>query len=651
MTPARAHILSAVLLALGASAAQAENAAPKAEILGDGAIVAFARPARVERIEVWDCTPLFGKGRVLVCSESLPGRRVAKHRLFFRPPGFSWVILVFERGRREPWKLESGPRFEHGLDCIRVALEVPYAGETDVTRRWGVVAARESLVAPGSAVAAAVELYAARANVAGVVRIDLPRGLEPAGPMPEWTVTRTDNGTRFVRSWAAAAAGEVTHWAVPLRVTAAEGATLGASLRFDGWWGGDGTVLLSDTAMVEAHSVARVRVASPAKMAEVVRARELLMPTDPEGRLDVRRPRDTVVLPSGTVLALRRLLGVSEQYFDYYAPFTHETIVFENRGAQPVPLAVSMRVAGPDDNAPVPGFRAPDYLVGPDGALTATAELAPGGKTAVTMPIFLRPDSLLPGRYRTIVEARILGTDTLVARVEHPIDVRAPDVRALVVTAAAALLSAGAIAFFLAMQRRLFRALRVSEIVLIALFATMTFALAVFPGSVLGPLFSAIAGPFQFLLQGVFFEGVRVLVLVTLVVLVPKPGTVALVSLVRYLLGGLAFGGFTPVDLVYLGSSVTLTEAALYFGGLTGKRGLLRSREVGLGGVLYLALLVGVANAAVQYVTYCLNISLYRLYFADWFIALAVGVNGFLYAVLGALPGVKLGQRLRRISE
>jgi hypothetical protein len=143
----------------------------------------------------------------------------------------------------------------------------------------------------------------------------------------------------------------------------------------------------------------------------------------------------------------------------------------------------------------------------------------------------------------------------------------------------------------------------------------------------------------------------RVLVLVTLLVLVPKPGTVTLVSIVRYLIGGLVFGGFTPVDLFYLGTSVVLLEAALYAAGVTRANGLLRRRDVPLRSMIVVVLVMALANAAVQYVTYCLNISFYRLYFAEWFIWLAVALDGFLYAAVGAVPGLRLGLRLKRISE
>ena len=653
----RAFCVATALLAAspGAACGDISRHDVSVECVPDGMVVAFRRPARVLRMEVWLDWNNETK-RSLVLSENLPDRPVSRYRLFFaRHDRDLGTLRIFPRDGTEPL-IEQTVLVLPLPPSANISLEVPYTGQTDVAYRWtNRPDTVTSFVAPGSEVTAAVQVFMPKAPFHAELTVHLPKGVVPAKDLPDWRVSGTRDGMCLRRGISPTASGEIATFLLPVKVTAEEGMELAVAATL-GWLpaplADDHEVTFDESDFTgEISKHVRLRVASVAKMAEMVRVDEVLMPTDPFGKLDVQRPRDTVALPSGAVLGLRRLLGISEQYFDYYAPWSHETVVFENRSVQRIPLAVSSRITSLDDNAPAPGFRAPDYLVGPDGTYTTTAELAPGEKTSVVLPVFVRPDALLPGRYRSIVEARILGADTLVCRVEHEIVVRSPDLRALIVTLAAALLSVAGLATLFAMRARLFRAFRVSELVLCSLFATMTFALAIVPGSFLGPVFSALAGPFAFLFQGVFFEVVRVLVLVTLLVLVPKPGAVALVSLVRYLLGGLVFGGFSPVDILYLGSSVTLAEAVLYLGGVTSRGGVLSRREVGLAGILYVALLVGLVNAGVQYATYCLNISLYRLYFADWFIALAVGVNGFLYAVLGALPGMKLGYRLRRISE
>ena len=607
----------------------------------DGAVIAFPRPTTVARIEVSaEGSGSEGDFRLVECLHQRP---VTRHRLFFPVQGVFYTVEVFQPGG-EPLVVKCQPSTSVFQADFAVVLQLPYTGRQDITRRWVDTPPRLSPLFPvGSRLTAEVEVMTWRRPVRGRLRLVLDEGLRPADSTRGWETSRDEQGRLVLtRGVVLGAPMQVVQFLRPVTVTGKEGERPEITAHFTPEVGRGRWTLTA---------WASVRIASADEVARRLRVVGVVMPTDAQGERDVRRERDTVLLPSRMGLALRRWLGFSEEYFDYYAPFAHQAILFENAGTQSLPLAVSQRVTHADDNAPVPGFRPPDYLASADGTFTVTAEIEPGGKTPVVLPVFVRPDRLLPGRYRAVIEARILGTDTVAARVEHPFQVRRTDLRALVVTAAAVVLSIAGLALFLARHRRIFAAFRVSELVLIALFATMTFVLVIFPGSLLGPVFSAVAGPFGFLIQGIFFEVLRVLVLVTLLVLVPRVGTVTLVSIVRYLIGGLAFGGFTPVDLFYLGASVILMEAALYAGGVTSKRGLLRRRDIGFATFVYVALLMGLVNGATQYVTYCLNISFYRLYFADWFIWLSVLVSGFLYAAAGTLPGLKLGLRLRRISD
>ena len=629
---------------LTASAAPTFGGAPapalKMEFVGDGAVLRFARPTRVSRIELWMTDG--EKPPRCVLAERLHDRPITRHRLFLDLWNRRYTVKAFVPGE-EPLEARGVPVIG-GVPDVSMVLQVPYTGEADVTERWGRPRTKgRAFFSPGAAFSAEVEVLAWTRAVKGELRLVLDKGLEPAGPLPDWKTSRDDAGrTILAREADVATPMQIRQFLIPLNVTGKEGDRSAVSARL--------TAKVSGWTYTLERSVP-IRVVAVSEVRKGVAAAEVLMPTDAHGERDVRKPRDTVLLPSGMGLALRRYLGFSEQYFDYYAPFTHHTVLFENRGTEPVPLAVTMQVLNADDDLSPGGFRPPDYLAGADGRFTVTAELAPGAETPVVLPLFVRPEDALPGRYRSVVEARILGTDIVAAHLEHPFQVRVTDLRALVVTGAAIVSSLAGLLLFLGRQRKVFGTFRVSELVLIALFATMTFVLVIFPGSVLGPLFSAVAGPFGFLIQGIFFEILRILVLVTLLVLVPRVGTVTLVSVVRYLIGGLAFGGFTPVDLFYLGASVVLMEVVLYAAGVTSKRGVLRRRDIGLASFVYVALLLGVVNGATQYVIYCLNITFYRLYFADWFIWLSVVVNGFLYAVLGALPGMKLGLRLRRISE
>jgi hypothetical protein len=636
------HLVALILAALAVSAGCARRSEPpdgRIDYLPDGAVVTFKRPVAVKRLDL--CVEEPGGGLAPVVSEELPDRPLLRHRLFFPVEETPYRLFVETLdGARVSIPGVPGPDVTLPVGLL---LQVPYTGEADVTERWGRAAQPAArLFPPGAEFTVELEALAWRSAADASLELTLGRGLELASPPAGWTVS-PDNvaGTVLGRPVRLACAMDVAQFIVRVRAKGAPGESVAISARL--------VPAADGRDAVQRKCV--VRIVPSATMEKSVRAVEVLYPTSAAGAFDLRRPRDTVVLSNPVLLDLRRRLGISSPYFDYYAPSAHETLVLENASDEPLPVAVTMRTVDARSRGSVAGFRPPDYLGTADAGVTTTARLEPHARTGVPLPVYVRPGELLAGDYLSIFDVRLLGTDAVVAHAEHALQVRAADLRSLAVTAAAVVMSVAGLVVFLVLQRRIFRVFRVSELVLIALFASMTFVLVIFPGSILGPVFTAVAGPFGFLIQGVFFEAFRVAVLVTLLVLVPRPGTVTLVSLVRYLIGGLIFGGFTPVDLFYLGPSVVLMEAGLWLGGITSKNGLLRRREFPAASFLYVALVLGLANAATQYVTYCLNITLYRLYFADWFIALAVIVNGFLYAMLGAIPGLRLGRRLRRVSE
>ena len=600
------------------------------EFTPDGAVVRFDEPTRVLRME------LTAPGFRLV--EPMHDRPVLRHRLFFKTAPTRYTFRVFTRDAEHPLVVRRRPTPD-ALEDVSMLIEAPYTGRADITRRWGRTAPAD-VPLPGT-FTASLQLMSWRRWVSGRLEVTLPEGVRLAGKSSAWITTRRDGITLLRRLQPLLPMQVVRHtFRLAVRADAAAGPLV--------------TARFVPSEGVDLEPVERTlqrRRMKDTDLAALVNVVRIDMPTDPRGVRDVRKPVDTLVLPSRAGLAVRRLFGLAEKYRDYDAPFTRLTVLLENRGAESVPVVVRMHVSDVPGGEPLDGFQPPDYRRGPDGRLSVTVQLDPGVKTPVVLPVFVREGRPLAGSYRAHVDVCLFGTEAVLGAVEHPFGVRTADVRALVVTMLAILLSVVALVVFLVRQRKIFKAFRVSELVLIALFATMTFVLVIFPGSLLGPLFSAVAGPFAFLVQGIFFEVLRVLVLVALLVLVPRVGTVTLTYLVRYLIGGLVFGGFTPVDLFYLGASVVLMEVLLWVLGITSRRGTLVRREFKARSFLHVALVMGGINAATQYVIYCLNISFYRLYFADWFIWLSVIVSGFLYAALGTLPGLQLGRRLRRISE
>ncbi|MDE0683959.1 MAG: hypothetical protein OXI63_13665, partial [Candidatus Poribacteria bacterium] len=114
-------------------------------------------------------------------------------------------------------------------------------------------------------------------------------------------------------------------------------------------------------------------------------------------------------------------------------------------------------------------------------------------------------------------------------------------------------------------------------------------------------------------------------------------GVILLVSAVRLLLSGVTFGLFTPMAIVYTGTSVLLLETGFLF---------VRGRNI-----LAWAVVLGLCDAIAVYVDFQLSILFYRLFYADWYIVLRILIEGFAYTFIGVLLGAKLGRGLWRVAD
>lgn len=51
------------------------------------------------------------------------------------------------------------------------------------------------------------------------------------------------------------------------------------------------------------------------------------------------------------------------------------------------------------------------------------------------------------------------------------------------------------------------------------------------------------------------------------------------------------------------------------------------------------------------YVSFSVWMILYRLFYSDWYIAVNLLINGFLYTFIGTWFGISLGNRLKKVVE
>ena len=399
---------------------------------------------------------------------------------------------------------------------------------------------------------------------------------------------------------------------------------------------------------------AALQAVAPAQMASLLRIVSVRMPADYEGRYDPARRADHIVLPNEVARWIRRRLGFGVDFIDRFHPAAYQVLRIESKADRGVTLLLSSDIVNPKTGNSVPAFAAAPHISPGEVARTLATVFIPAGETAaVVLPIYIRPNVLLPGEYRRVIDARPLGADTTVLSATVPLFVIRRNVVAIGVTVATCVVSVCAFVLFVALQRRVFAGFSIRSLVLIALFATTTFVAVGLPLTIVTNIVSALLGPFAFVVTSIFAQVVYFLLLTTLVVLVPRVGTVALATVVRYLLRSVMMGGLSPVDILYVGTSVLLKELAFYLAGLTRSDGRVMARypEARRRITVTAGILAGGAEALSLFVSICLMACLFRLYFAYWYIWAFVLVNGFFYTFVGVAWGLRLGHNLRKVTD
>ena len=103
------------------------------------------------------------------------------------------------------------------------------------------------------------------------------------------------------------------------------------------------------------------------------------------------------------------------------------------------------------------------------------------------------------------------------------------------------------------------------------------------------------------------------------------------------------FGHFTPLGALSTCVSVIVLEAVLYL------CGFYKVQQLEKRYMLLLAVLLGLADAAVTFINLEQMMFFYRLYYADWYMALYMLINGLLYSSIGAWLGFKTGSKLQQV--
>lgn len=177
----------------------------------------------------------------------------------------------------------------------------------------------------------------------------------------------------------------------------------------------------------------------------------------------------------------------------------------------------------------------------------------------------------------------------------------------------------------------------------VALFAAIAFGGITLPTTILGDLLHVFLGPFSGLITGLLNGVLHYLLIMSLLMLFRTPGVLSLMFVVKFMLSGLMFGHFSPLGVLSCCVSIVVLEATLYFSGFytnTHSKGNF---------MVLMCFLLGLADAFITFVNLEQMMFFYRLYYADWYLALYMLINGVLYSSIGSWLGYKTGMKLRQV--
>lgn len=380
---------------------------------------------------------------------------------------------------------------------------------------------------------------------------------------------------------------------------------------------------------------------------------EPVFPAEVDGRPDLAREVGRVTLPAGWWAQVLRRTGLGFRPRDPNSPWSYTGVQVANAEDEALNVVVRMRVLDADGQpaaAFMPRMRGGEVR---DGAVTALLRVPAGATATAALPFFV-DEALLSShqasttQWERVVDLTPIGSSTPLVEVRSPLAVKRGSTPLSIALLVALLGAVGGWVLIGTKAPGWLARSPTSTITTIALFGALNFL-----ASALGRLMSlgvaTVLGPFSTLLSNLVDDALRYTLLATLVTLLPRPGVVTLAALTHWLLTGLALGDLGPTDVLFIGNKVLWLELMLWITGITRlpdwreSSAFRRWVRLGLG--------FGVASAITTLLSFALHMVLYRLFFADWYVALLVLGPGFLYVWLACLIAVPFAHSLRRVQR
>lgn len=526
-------------------------------------------------------------------------------------------------------------------------IAIPYGVARNSDTQSSKVSTQKALLLQGNVMFATVIVTNGNVPTTFDIELCVPTTLDIARLPEGWQVETTDEQTCLTTTGELKVASEVWHRELEINVphsppsptNTSDIRSLLGSVRF----------MTTDGETWEQKAIVQLRIVSLDEIEEHISITSIDMPTDAAGIADPRQREDTIYHPR----PLFNWLGT--QQTDEYTPVTYQTVRINNQGDETIHVVVSSINRDMKTGEPVPFLAPPDAVNAGTDRSISFASLPAGELTSVPLPIYFHPQFAVAGEYERQISVKIWGSDSTVLSAKRTLYIVVPNRHALFVSGLAIIASCTGLIVLLRYHRQFFVRFSTKQLIVIALFGTTIFVTVVVPSTLFLNLISVILGPISVLLTGLVNETLYYALLTALLIYIygapgdktkqdnspsqmgKRGGVILLVSVVHLLLGAVTFGLFTPMTIIYTGTSIILLETGFL---------LVRRR-----GLLAWALVFGVCDAIAVYVDFQLSILFYRLFYADWYILLRIVVEGFAYTFIGVLLGSKLGRGLWRVAD
>lgn len=369
----------------------------------------------------------------------------------------------------------------------------------------------------------------------------------------------------------------------------------------------------------------------------------MILPVNEQGAKDERAAGNTIYMKDADLEGLRnRIMGVGGvSWANFYTnPGAYFLLDIANPFKEQKQLKFYTQLLNRQTGEEINGLS----LVSKEDSEMAAANQVlslDGRKNQVfIIPLYLDPTQIIGGEYNI----RLIATDGAVTQVQDvPINIT-KERKNLYYVLGATILCAVLLLLNIRRLNRLTGRLGAKAAITTALFAAVAFGGIVVPTTILGDVLHVILGPFSVLVSGLLTEVLLYLLLVALLTIVPKPGVAALMLILKWLLSALVFGRVSPIGLGILAVSVVILESVLYLSGFY------KHQQPGKAYQIIFVVLLGLADAVMTYINMELMMFFYRLYYASWYMALLVVINGFFYTALGAYLGLRIGKKLRQVT-